>query len=319
VVSSEYVAKLQSLDVQVSSSARLVNAADSVADVLKKIKTTVEGKLTEFKYDLYPTIAEAYTRVARPIELPLGDASGCAFLKVVGVEAGPTVLADGFEKDLAIVIAPSVTIPCSPPELTSELPRLANVTTPQSGPFSVTVPVAAKYEELAKAMTLVFTDGKLFFSKEFPKLYLEKPEIYAAKDQLVLKLHISGPVNKYGIDLNLDGDLFLTGHPAVEDNELRIPDLEPTIETSNFLLKLKAAIDGNSIRDQARAALRLDIGERLKSVREKLSTDLSFGNGQGCMKAQTHKISVDSVHVHGTYLRVYVTASASANLYMPCP
>ena len=47
----------------------------------------------------------AHERVARPIDLPLGDAHGCAMLKVRGVEAGPTVLADGFEKDLALVIA----------------------------------------------------------------------------------------------------------------------------------------------------------------------------------------------------------------------
>lgn len=319
VVSSEYVAKLQSLDVQVTSNDRLVKFADTVADVLGKVKKTVEGKVTEFSYDLYPTIAEAYQRVARPIELPLGDASGCAVLKVIGVEAGPTVLADGFEKDLALVIAPSVTIPCSPPDLSGGLPRLANVSTLQPGPFTVTVPIAANYDELAKAMSLTFTDGKLFFAKDHPKLYLEKPEVYAAKDQLVLKLHINGPVSKYGVDTTLNGDLYMTGHPVVEDNELRIPDLEPTIETSNFLLKLKAALDGNTIRDQARAALRLDIGERLKAVRQKLSTDLSFGNGQGCLKADTHKIEVAGVHVHGSYLRVYVNVNASASVYMPCP
>src|SRR6185436_13342184 len=128
---------------------------------------------------------------------------------------------------------------------------------------------------------LVFKDGKLFFSKDFPDLYMSDPEVYSGKDQLVLKLHIGGPVRKAGLDLDLNGDLFMTGHPVVVDNELRVPDLEPTIETSNFLLKLKAAFDGSTIRDQARAALKLDIGERLKSVREKLSTDLSFGNGQG--------------------------------------
>jgi hypothetical protein len=319
VISSEYVAKLQSLDVSVTSGARLVKFADTVADVLAKVKVTVEGKLKDFSYDLYPTLAEAHMRLARPIDLPLGEANGCALLNVIGVEAGPTVLADGIEKDLAIVIAPSVTIPCSPPDLSSGLPRLANVATIQPGPFTVTVPIAAKYEELTKAMTLAFTDGKLFFSKEFPKLYLEKPEVYAAKDELVLKLHINGPVNKFGIDTTLDGDLYLKGHPVVEDNELRVPDLEPTIETSSFLLKLKAAIDGNSIRDQARAALRLDIGERLKAVRQKLSTDLSFGNGQGCLKADAHKIEISSVHVHGSYLRVYVTANGSASVYMPCP
>lgn len=319
VVSSTYVAKLQSLDVQVSSDARLVRVADAASDALTKVKATVESKLRDFSYDLSPTLGEAYARIARPIELPLGDASGCAQLAVLGVEAAPTVLADGIEKDIAFVVAPSVTIPCAPQETAPRLPPLANVAALPTGPFAVTVPIAAEYSELAKAMSLAFTDGKLFFSKEYPKLYLEKPEVYASKDRLAVKLHLRGPVSKYGIDTTLDGDLYLMGHPAVEDNELRIPDLEPTIETSDFLLKLKASLGADEIRDEARAALRLDIGERLKAVKRKLSTDLSFGNGQGCLRADTHKIEVSSIHVHGAYLRIYVTANASASVYMPCP
>ena len=148
---------------------------------------------------------------------------------------------------------------------------------------------------------------------------MEKPELYAAKDQLVLKLHIAGPIHKSGIDTTLDGDLYMTGHPTVVDNELRVPDLEPTIETSSFLLTLKAAFDGAAIRDQARAALRLDIGERLRAAKDKLSTDLSFGEGRGCLRAQSHKIEVTGVHVHAAYLRVHVAATGSASVYMPCP
>jgi hypothetical protein len=297
----------------------MVKMADAVAGVLGKMKTEIQGKLEAFSYDLRPMIASAHERVARPIDLPLGDAHGCAMLKVLGVEAGPTVLADGFEKDLALVIAPSITIPCAEAEITTTLPPLANVATLPSGPFTVSLPIAARYDELAKAMTMAFTDGKLYFAKDFPKLYMEKPEVYAAKDQLVLKLHIAGPIDKYGINTTLDGDIFMSGHPTVEDNELRVPDLEPTIETSNFLLKLKAALDGNTIRDQARAALHLDIGERLRAVKEKLSSDLAFGNGQGCVKAQANKIEVSGVHVHSAYLRVYVTINGSASVYMPCP
>ena len=319
VVTSEYQAKLQSLDVTVTSSDRTIKLADTVAGVLGKVKSEIEGKLTAFSFDLKPMIAAAHERVARPIDLPLGDAHGCAMLKVLGVEAGPTVLADGFEKDLALVIAPSITIPCAESEATTTLPPLANVASLPSGPFTVSLPIAARYDELAKAMTLAFTDGKLFFAKDFPKLYMEKPEVYAAKDQLVLKLHIAGPIDKYGINTTLNGDIFMSGHPVVEDNELRVPDLEPTIETSNFLLGLKAALDGNSIRDQARAALHLDIGERLKAVKDKLSSDLAFGNGQGCLKAQANKIEVSGVHVHSAYLRVYVGITGSASVYMPCP
>ncbi|WP_170229484.1 DUF4403 family protein [Polyangium fumosum] len=318
VVTSEYKAKLQSLEVTVKSDDRVIKAADAAADILGKVKAAVKEKLEAFEYDLYPTLAEAHGRLSRPIELPLGDANGCAALQVVSVEAGPTVLAGGFEKDLALVVAPSVTIPCAPPNPDAKLPPLANVATLQPGPFTVTVPIVAKYDELAKAMGLVFTDGKFFFSKEHPKLYMEKPELYAAKDQIVLKLHIAGHVDN-PVSLDLDGDLFMTGHPTVVDNELRIPDLEPTIETKSFLFKLKASMDGDKIRDQARDALRLDIGERLKAVRDKLSNDISFASGQGCMKAQVHKIEVSSVHVHGTYMRVYVTTNAIASVYMPCP
>ncbi|MFO0760101.1 MAG: DUF4403 family protein [Byssovorax sp.] len=319
VVGSTYVAKLQSVDLDVRSDDKVVKVADAVAGVLGKIKQQVGQKLDDFSYDLKPLLGEAYQRVAKPIDLPLGEAHGCATLKVLGVEAGPTVIADGLEKDLAMVIAPSVTIPCANDEIPASLPPLANVATLQPGPFSVSIPIAARYDELAKAMTLAFTDGKLFFSKDFPELYMENPEVYASKDQLVLKLHIAGPIHKMGIDTTLDGDIFMNGHPSVEDNELRVPDLEPTIETKGFLLTLKSVLDGGSIRDQARAALHLDIGQRLKSVKDKLATDLSFGNGQGCLKAQANKIEVSGVHVHSAYLRLYVNVNASASVYLPCP
>ncbi|HRI68502.1 MAG TPA: DUF4403 family protein [Polyangium sp.] len=318
IVSSEYQAKLQSIDVTVQSEDRVIKAADAAADILPKIKSAIRNKLQDFSQDLFPTMAEAHHRLKTPIPLPLGDAEGCATLDVVGIEAGPTVLADGFEKDLAMVVLPSVTIPCSPPEGDKPLPRLANVATLPTGPFTVVTPIAARYEELTKAMSMVFTDGKLFFSKEHPKIYLEKPEIYSNGEKLVLKMHIGGPVEKYGINAKLDGDLYLAGTPVVVDNELSIPDLEPTIETSSFLLGLKAAKDGDEMKKQARAALRLDISERLKAVREKLSTDMSFAGGTACVKAQVHKIEVSSVFVHATYMRLYVTTSASASMFMPC-
>ncbi|MBK6460642.1 MAG: DUF4403 family protein [Myxococcales bacterium] len=319
VVTSEYVAKLQSLDVKVSSQGKLVRAVDKLADVLPKLQHEIETKLLAFSYDLRPTLGESFQRIARPIPLPLGDAKGCAYLKVLGVEAGPLVMADGLERDLAMVVAPSVTIPCAVDDKPQALPPLANVATLQPGPFTVSIPIAARYDELAKAMGLAFTDGKLFFSKEYPELYLSNPEIYAAADRIVLKLHLGGPVKKYGIGLQLNGDLFMTGHPVVVDNELRVPDLEPTVETTSFLVNLKARLDASNIRDQARAALRLDLSERLAPVKQKLSTDLAFGNGQGCVKAEADKIEVSGVHVHAQYLRVYVGITGRASVSMPCP
>src|SRR5262245_18315566 len=101
------------------------------------------------------------------------------------------------------------------------LPPLANVAAHPTGPFTVTVPIAARYDELARAMSIVFKGGKYYFSKVYPHLYMEKPQVYASHDQLVLKLHIAGPVKRFFFDTMIDGDIFMAGHPTVEDNELR--------------------------------------------------------------------------------------------------
>jgi hypothetical protein len=321
VVSAEYAVKMQSVDVRVTSSDTRLAIADKVAGVYETIQAPIADKLRDFSYNLRPLLSEAMARVANPIDLPVGDAHACARLKVLDIEAAPTVLSDGIEKDIAIVVAPSITMPCPDAVLDDhpDLPTLSNVAAVTPGPFKVTIPIAARYDELTRAMTMAFTDGKLFFSQEYPHIYLEKPELYESQGQLVLKLHIAGPVHKLGIDTELDGDLYLSGHPAVVDNELRVPDLEPTIETKNFLLSLKAMTDGDRIRDEARAALRLDIGERLRVAESKLGDELTFGGDKGCFRGDVDRVEVTGVYPHAAYLRVYVAVTARARAMMPCP
>ncbi|HVJ90601.1 MAG TPA: DUF4403 family protein [Labilithrix sp.] len=317
VVSTEYKVKLQSTDVKVSSTDKRLNIADHVAGVFATIAGELDAKLKDFSYDVRPGLEEAYARLSKPIDFPIGDAHGCAAMKVLGIEAGPTAIADGLEKDVALIVAPEVTMPCAVPE-PAPLPPFANVALVQSGPFTVTVPIAARYDELARAMGALFTDGKYHFSAEFPDLYLENPEVYDSQGQIVLKVHLKGPVHKFGIDANLDGDIFFSGHLSISDNEIQIPDLEQTIETKNFFLSLKAMTDGQKIRDQARTALRLDLGERLKGVREKLSSELTFGGPSACFKGTVDKIELTSVHTHGSYLRAYVAVTARASATLPC-
>jgi hypothetical protein len=318
VVNTQYGVRLQSVDVKVASEDRRLQLAESLGGVYEAIAAQLSTRLKDFSYDLRPMLAEAYGRVAKPIVVPIGDASACVSLRVLGVEAGPTVIADGIEKDLALVVAPEVTLPCGDEGPAASLPPLSNVTTLAPGPFTVTIPVAARYDELTRAMSAAFTDGKLFFSQDYPKLYLEKPEIYESQGTLVLKLHLTGPVHGLGVDADIDGDVYLTGHPRVTDNELTIPDLEPTIETRSLLLSLKAMTSSDRMRDQARAALRLDIGERLAGIKAKLSSDLTFGAKGACFKGNVDKIEVVGAYPHGTYLRVYVAVTARASATMPC-
>jgi hypothetical protein len=319
VVSAEYAVKLQSVDVHVTSSDSSVGLADRVAGIYEKVAAPIAAQLKDFVYDLRPLLSEAYTRVAKPIEFPVGEAKGCARLRVLEIEAAPTVMADGIEKDIALVVAPSITLPCEEPkEDEASLPPLSNVAALTPGPFTVTIPIAARYDELTRAMTMAFTGGKLYFSTIYPQVFLERPELYESAGRLVLKLHIGGPAHALGIDADLDGDLYLVGHPTVVDNELSIPDLEPTIETSNFLLSLKAMTDGARIRDQAREALRLDIGARLHMAQEKLGSELTFRGERGCFQGDVDRVEVTAVHAHAAYLRVYVAITARARITMPC-
>lgn len=320
IITSDWKARLQGAKVKLESKDLRLRTAQGFGGAMESATKMTEEFIEGFSWDLAPQIKEAYQKLATPITLPAGGADGCALLRVTSIEAGPTVIAGGFEKDLALVVEPSVTMPCGTPTLDPEPPRLSNVATLPSGPFTVVVPIAARYEELARAMTLAFTDGKLFFSSTYKELYLSNPEVFAsASDQLVVKLHLSGPIKAAGLSANLDGDLYFAGHPEVVDNELRIPDLEPTIETSSFLLGLKASLDKDGIRNQARAALKLDLGERFAAVREKLSKDVAFDNNLGCLRANVAKIEVTGVYPHGSYLRVYVTTTAQAGVYIPCP
>ncbi len=318
VMNRDYAVKLQSVDVKVSSKDRRLEVANVVGGVFDAMAVKVKGELESFSYDVKPLLGEAYSRVAHPLRFPVGDAKGCARVSVLAVEAGPTVIADGLEKDVAFVVSPSVTFPCGPEEPAPPLPVLENVASLPTGPFTLSVPVAASYDELAHAMSALFTGGKLAFSKEFPGLVLERPEIYESQGLVVLKLHLAGPVHAMGIDTDLDGDIFFSGHVALVDNELAVPDLEPTIETQSFLLSLKAATGSAAIRDQARSALRLDLSQRLKDVKKGLEGDLTFGGPDACFRANLDKLELTSVFAHGTYLRVYVTAIGRAGASLPC-
>ena len=318
VINTEYALRLQSTSVTVHSDDPRLKVIDQVAGVFNRVGDEIDQRLRGFSEDLKPLLAESYERVRKPIPLPMGAASGCAELRVLGVEAAPLILADGIEKDFSLIVAPSVTIPCTPAAEAAPLPPLANVAMVPTGPFTVTVPVVASYAELTRGLGAAFTDGKLFFSKEHPHIYLEKPEIYESSGTLVLRLHIAGPVHELGIHTVLDGDLYLVGSPTLVDNEIAFPDLEPTIETNNFLLSLKAMTDGERIKLEAKKALRLDLTDRLQAVRTKLGPELTFGTPRECFAGHVDKLELTELHAHQSYLRVNVVVTARAAASLPC-
>jgi hypothetical protein len=317
IITADYQARLQSVEVTVNAQGSLERANKAINESLTTLLT---DQLNSFRLDVRPMLLGAYQRIASPMPLPAPVDNACALLKIVSIQAGPTVLAGGVEKDFGVVVMPSVTMPC---ETTVEaapapLPPLANVASLPSGPFMVTVPVAAQYEEISWAMEKAM-GGKLHFSRENPGLYLEKPQVYSSNEALVIKINLGGWAQTGPVRTNVGGELFLKGHPTVVDNQIIVQDLELTSGSSSSLLKLKFAMDRQAIRDAAQQAIRLDLSERLNTARDKMSRELSFEEGKGCVQASVLRTEVTGIHPHKGFLRIYVQTWAQLNLYMPCP
>ncbi|HZN93874.1 MAG TPA: DUF4403 family protein [Myxococcales bacterium] len=352
VVTADFKAALQSTDVLVRASSSLDTVNKAVEE---KLHDLIAKALEDFRMDVRPLVMNAFARIAKPIEIQLADQIACVELKIVALEAGPTVLADGVEKDLGLVVLPSVTLPCTPvasllasasapdggtpdagtagagggdggtppgdggtPLPNLKLPLLQNVASLPTGPFTVVVPVAARYEELSAAIEKALPNGKLFFSENHPDLYLHHPRVYASEEQIVIRVLLGGKANVAGSKLDMDGEIYFSGHPKVIDNQITVPDLDITPGTAGELVKLKIAVDHDSLVDQARTAMRVDVSERLAAVKDKLSTELTFAEDMGCMRATVFRSEVTGIFPHQHFLRIYVTVDAQAGLYMPC-
>lgn len=344
VLTSTHRLALQAVTVKVTSTDRRLRLAEATAGVIAHVEKTLTDKLITMSVDLRPTLSSLYDTLGTPLFLPLSPAQACFALDVRALEAGPTVLADGFEKELALTVAPSLTMPCTMRDASNAvvvvdeamvaagtlparapLPPLKNASGVEGGPFTLTIPVAAGYDELQKAMTLAFLDGKLAFSSAQPGLYITEPEVYAADGDVVVRVRLGGFATASGVQIDVDGDLYLAGRPTVRDNFLEFPDLSPTVATEQALLKAALALKEDELTAAVKKALRLDLSQRLQAVREKLEgaltkeTVLVDGVPPLCTSVEIGRIAVSDVHVHDPYLRATVTTTALLSASLPCP
>ncbi|MDP2345071.1 MAG: DUF4403 family protein [Deltaproteobacteria bacterium] len=347
VFTAQHKLVLQAVKVSVRSDDRRIKMAEFGAGLVAHVEKTLQDKLTTLQVDLAPAFGALHEKLGAPMFLSLGEASACFTLDVRGIEASPSILADGLEKELAITVAPSLTMPCTvpgkdggmvtlsgPPAPGVEpatpaarelppLPALRNSSGIEGGPFTLTIPIAAGYVELQKAMLSAFPEGKLFFSTENPGLYITDPRVSSSAGEVVVAVRVAGFVEK-GIRVDVDGDLFLTGRPAVRDNFLEFPDLKPSIETEQALLAMAIAFKEVELTAAVRKALRLDLSARLAAVKHKLVDALSMekivvdGVPPLCTRAELGRLELKDIAVHDPYLRATVTTTALLSASLPC-
>ena len=316
LLTADYALLLTRPTVTLRSSDSRLRFADAVGGVFARLEGMLREKVEAFRYDLGPMLDDATKALRDPMRFALGAGEGCAVADVLAVEAGPTLYVDGLEKDFVFTVAPKLTVPCTPRATPAKLPPLTNIAAPKTGVFELRIDAAARYDELEKASSMLFTNGRYAFSKKHPGLYLEKPEFYASKGSLVFKVHLSGEASTFS--LPLDGDIFLTGKPAVHGGILSFDDLEPTVETSNLFLQLGAASDGDRLRDEARKALTLDVGARARPALDELEKRASVTRPDGCAKLRLDRFDVVGVDVFDSYARVGTSLTGQLRVEAPC-
>ena len=339
VFTAQHKLVLQAVKVSVRSDDRRIKMAEYGAGLTAHVEKTLQDKLSTLQIDLAPAFGALHEQLGAPMFFSLGEASACLTLDVRGIEASPSILADGLEKELALTVAPSLTMPCTVAGIDGQpvavdvatpaaralppLPALRNSSGIEGGPFTLTIPVAAGYPELQKAMLSAFPDGKLFFSADNPGLFLSDPRVSSSGGEVVVAVRIGGFVEK-GVRIDVDGDLFLTGRPAVRDNFLAFPDLKPTLETEQALLALAVSLKEVELTAAVRKALRLDLGARLAAVKQKLVDALTMekvvvdGVAPLCTRADLGRLEIKDIAVHDPYLRATVTTTALLSASLPC-
>jgi hypothetical protein len=337
VLSTQHRLVLQAVRVRVTSDDRRVRFADVVAGLVGHVETALRERLMSLQVDLAPAWQGLASQLSTPIALPLAGASACFALDVRAVEAGPTILADGLEKQLALTVAPSLTLPCAAPPArgdggdaagTPSLPPLQNASAIEGGPFRLQVPVAATYDELGRAVRGAFPGGRLHFSSEHPGLFASDPAVFAADGALVVRVHLGGFVQGVVAGhgrVDVDGDLYVTGRPVVRDNFIEVADLRPTLESEQALLRLALALKHDALVQALQRALRLDLSARLAGARAKLVDALTVqrtlveGVGPLCTRVDLGRLAVDEIAVHEPYLRATVSTTARLAAQLPCP
>ncbi len=179
-----------------------MRAADKVADVLPKLEKEVEKRLTEFSYDLRPTLGEAFQRIAKPHRSAARRRPRLRQPHGARRRGRPHRARRRHREGSGHRVAPCVTHPLRLPEDRAQpLPPLANVATIPARPVHGDHPRRRPLRRAGQG------DGPGLHQREAlllqgPRaLPRRTPRSTSAKDQLVLKSTSRAPSTSSGSNL----------------------------------------------------------------------------------------------------------------------
>ena len=318
-LTQEYKVVFQDLKIETELKGNSLKMLNWFVGIEKLLVSVIEEKVQKFDFSIRPIMNEHFEKHARSRNFDVGDAKGCIVYNIKRIEMDDTKYIGGIEQDMSITLAPSVTIPCAAQEDSTDLPILHHVSSVHTGPNRIMIPIAVTYDGLREAVGTIFEEGKFFFSKAHKDLYVTEPDIFTLEDSIIIKMQLKGKLRSV-FSPKIDGAIYFKGTIGISDNVLSVHDIDTYAGTGEFLLKLATDIKKKSIIQELERALEIDITQLISEPKAQYSQRYPIKDldGLGCVKSNIGKVAVEDIFLHKSYVRVYLSADASTDLYIPC-
>ena len=171
--------------------------------------------------------------------------------------------------------------------------------------FEIMADVAARYDSLTSILTRAFKDHVI--SVKGKRVVVRNIKIMGSQsNKLILRLNFDG---------FRKGTLYLVGRPVMnlETQVLSLTEVDFDIKTKALLLKSAEWLLGNKIKNEIEQEAKIDMSEKLNSLRNTLEDKLNGELVSGInIKSRFDELRVSDVLLSDTHL--YVRANLTGSL-----
>ncbi|WP_186510831.1 DUF4403 family protein [Caenimonas sedimenti] len=242
---------------------------DAFKDALTKEFGSINAKVSE-ELLIEARVRQAWKDASMPIQL--GESQWLTINPTRVASSTPTFTDRGMDVSLTLEALPMVTLGSEPKAATSTLPKLEAAL--PGNMFYVPLPVFADHAYIDTQVQGQIGDGLTVPLGDGNSIRVTSVTVSSVDTRAVVSVKIRG---RYSLlrDFELTGFLVGTPHVDAVQQTVTMPDLDFTIETHNLLVKLANLFAHDTIRDELRRRLVVDVAPLSEKARGNLREGLN--------------------------------------------
>jgi len=278
-------------------------------DVTDRVQTEIEKELKTLQKsidkdieatDIRSKIQDAWKELQKPISL---GSYGILQINPISFSATPLTYKGKTAKfSLSLFFSPMIS---SDQKEMPYVPLMPMGNEKREDGFEIMADVAARYDSLTSILTRAFKDHVI--SVKGKRVVVRNIKIMGSQsNKLILRLNFDG---------FRKGTLYLVGRPVMnlETQVLSLTEVDFDIKTKALLLKSAEWLLGNKIKNEIEQEAKIDMSEKLNSLRNTLEDKLNGELVSGInIKSRFDELRVSDVLLSDTHL--YVRANLTGSL-----